>query len=200
MDAFAPWYIKNGRKTMKRYGLIFTCLCSRAVHLETLNSMDTNSFVNALRRFVNRRGKVCELRSDRGTNFVGAKNELASALHELNCERIQNYLSENDCDWIEFNINMPKSSGIWERLIKTVRSVLAGLLQEMGARLDDESLRALFTEAENIINSRALANEDLSDAESRAPLTPNQLLTMKSSVVLPPPGNFQRPDLYCRKR
>ena len=203
MDVFGPWYIKDGRKTVKRYGLIFTCLCSRAVHLETLNSMETNSFINALRRFVNCRGKLRELRSDRGTNFVAAKNELASALHELNRDRIHIYLSENDCDWTEFNMNTPKSShigGIWERLIKTVRSVLAGLLQEMGTQLEDESLRILFTEAENIINSRPLAIEDQSDAESPAPLTPNQLLTMKSSVVLPPPSNFQRPDLYCRKR
>ena len=203
MDVFGPWYIKDGRKTVKRYGLIFTCLCSRAVHLETLNSMETNSFINALRRFVNRRGKVRELRSDQGTNFVGAKNELTSALGELDYDRIHDYLLRNDCDWIEFNMNTPKSShmgGIWERLIRTVRSVLAGLLQELGTQLDDESLRTMFTEAENIINSRPLAVDDLSDAESPAPLTPNQLLTMKSSFVLPPPGNFQRSDLYCRKR
>ena len=91
-------------------------------------------------------------------------------------------------------MNTPKSShmgGIWERLIRTVRSVLAGMLQELGTQLDDESLRTLFTEAENVINSRPLVVEDLSDAESPAPLTPNQLLTMKSTVVLSPPGNFE---------
>jgi hypothetical protein len=165
--------------------------------------METDSFINTLRRFINRRGKVRELRSDQGTNFVGAKNELTSALGELNYDRIHDYLLKNDCDWIEFNMNTPKSShmgGIWERLIRTVRSVLAGMLQELGTQLDDESLRTLFTEAENVINSRPLVVEDLSDAESPAPLTPNQLLTMKSTVVLSPPGNFERPDLYSRKR
>ena len=80
MDVFGPFYIKEGRKTLKRYGLIFTCLASRAVHLETLNSMEADSFISALRRFINRRGEVRELRSDQGTNFVGAKNELAAAL------------------------------------------------------------------------------------------------------------------------
>ena len=72
MDVFGPFYIKEGRKELKRWGLIFTCLASRAIHLESLNAMTTDSFLNALRRFINRRGKVRELRSDQGTNFVGA--------------------------------------------------------------------------------------------------------------------------------
>ena len=75
MEVFGPFYIKEGRKTLKRYGLLFTCLASRGMHLETLNSMEADSFISTLRRFINRRGKVRELRSDRGTNFVGARNE-----------------------------------------------------------------------------------------------------------------------------
>ena len=137
MDVVGPWCIKDGRKTMKRYGLIFTCLCSRAVHLETLNTMETDSFINALRRFINRRGKVRELRSDRGTNFVAAKNELSAALEECIYDRVHDFLLKHDCDWLEFNMNTAKSShmgGICERLIRTVRSVLAGLLQEFGAQ------------------------------------------------------------------
>ena len=105
MDVFKPWYIKEGRKPMKRYGLIFTCLASRAVHLETLNSMEADSFINALRRFVNRRGKVRKLRSDQGTNFVGARNELSAALKELNKDRVKDFLLTKDCDCIEFNLS-----------------------------------------------------------------------------------------------
>ena len=70
MDVFGPFYVKEGRKTLKRYGLIFTCLASRAVHLETLNTMETDSFISALRRFIKRRGKVRELRSDQGPNSL----------------------------------------------------------------------------------------------------------------------------------
>ena len=65
MDVFGPWYIKEGRKELKRWGIIFTCLSSRAIYLETLNTMETDSFTNALRRFVNRQGTVRELRCDR---------------------------------------------------------------------------------------------------------------------------------------
>ena len=60
----APFFIKERRKELKRYGALFTCLSSRAVHIETANSVETGSFLNDLRRFVARRGPVREIRSD----------------------------------------------------------------------------------------------------------------------------------------
>ena len=102
-------------------------------------SIEADSFISALRRFINRQGKVRELRSDRGTNFVGARNELADALQELDRDRVQDFLGTKDLDWICFNFNVPASShmgGVWERLIRTVRSVLSILLQEQGGQLD----------------------------------------------------------------
>ena len=57
-----------------------------------------------------------------------------------------------------------------------------------------------MTEAENVINSRPLSIQDLADPESAEPLTPNHLLTLKTDIALRPPGDFQRPDLYSRKR
>ena len=72
------------------------------------------------------------------------------------------------------------------------------LLKEHLGRLNDESLRTLMIESECIVNSRPLTTENLIDPES-LPLTPNQLLTMKTKVVLPPPGIFQKEDVYCRK-
>ena len=67
------------------------------------------------------------------------------------------------------------------------------------ARLNDEALRTLLVEVEAVVNSRPLTVESLSD-ETTEPLTPNHLLTMKSKVVLPPPGTFEEADIYCRKR
>ena len=190
MDVFGPFYIKEGRKEPKRWGLIFTCLSSRAIHLETLNSMTTDSFLNALRHFINRSGKVRQLRCDQGTNFVGAKNELASVFKELDTTPLKEYLSSQDCGWIDFNSNTPHAShmgGIWERLIRTTRSVLSSLLLDHGTQLDDESLRILMTEAESIVNCCPLTVENLSDPLAPEPLTPNHLLTLKTQVELPSP-------------
>ena len=186
---FGPFYIKEGRKELKRWGLIFTCLSSRTIHLETLNSMTTDSFLIALRRFISRRGKVRELRCDQGTNFVGAKNELASAFKELNTTPLKEYLSSQDCDWIDFNFNTPHAShmgGIWEDQIHTTRSVLSSLLLDHGTQLDDESLRTLMTEAESIVNCRPLTVENLSDPLAPEPLTPNHLLTLKTQGCVAP--------------
>ena len=202
VDAFGPWYIREGRKRVKRYGIIFTCMASRAIHLETLNSMDTDSFLCALRRFICRRGNVRQLRSDRGTNFIGAKGELTQAWNEMNQNQIHNFLLSKNCDWIQFEMNVPHAShmgGVWERQIKSARSVISALMADLGDQLDDETLRTLFTEAENIVNSRPLTT-DVSDPDSLQPLTPMQLLTQKTQVVLPPPGEFSRPDMYSRKR
>ena len=73
---------------MKRYGVLFTCLASRAVHLESTNTMDADSFINSLRRFISRRGPVKEIRCDNGSNIVGAERELREAIKELDHDQI----------------------------------------------------------------------------------------------------------------
>ncbi len=76
VDYFRSFDVKRGRSTVKRYGVLFTCLTIRAVHIEVADSLDTDSCINALRRFISRRGQVSVMRSDNGTNFVGAEREL----------------------------------------------------------------------------------------------------------------------------
>lgn len=92
MDYFGPIDVKRGRGRVKRYGVIFTCLACRAVHLEVVHALDTDACINALRRFICRRGQVTEIRSDNGTNFVGSNRELKEALQELNQDKIQKAL------------------------------------------------------------------------------------------------------------
>ena len=76
VDYFGPFCVKRGRSRVKRYGVIFTCLVVRAVHVEVAHSLNTDSFINALRRFIARRGRPKEIRSDNGTNLTSAEREL----------------------------------------------------------------------------------------------------------------------------
>ena len=203
VDCFGPFLVREGRKEHKRYGVIFTCFSSRAIHLEIANSLDTDSFINALRRFLSLRGPIRQLRSDRGTNFMSAERELREAVSEMDDQQISDFLLKEGCDFFKFKPNVPSAShmgGVWERQIRTVRNVLTRLLQQLGNQLDDESLRTVICEVTAIVNSRPLSVENLNDPLSDPPLTPNHLLTMKSKVLLPPPGNFVKPDLYVRRR
>ncbi len=196
VDCFGPFEIKRGRSLVKRYGCLFTCLATRAIHIETLDSMDTDSFINALRRFESRRGKPEKIRSDNGTNFRGAFRELKEAIKSWNQTKIHDYLTHRDIQW---QFNPPTAShmgGVWERQIRTVRKVLAGLLiNEKG--LNEDGLNTLFCEVEAIVNSRPITfvSGNVCDDE---PLTPNHLLLLRSSVPLPP-GKFEQRDIYRRR-
>ena len=66
--------------------------------------------------------------------------------------------------------------------------------------MNDESLRTLRAEVELIINLRPLTVETISDPKNEIPLSLSNLLTMKTSVVMPPPGEFGKPDVYSKRR
>lgn len=204
VDMFGPFIVKERRSELKRYGAIFTCLSSRAVHIEVTHSLDTDSFIQALRRFIARRGKIRSILSDNGSNFLGADNELKKAFNEMNHSKIKSFLNQQESDWVpSWRYNPPAAShmgGIWERQIRSARNILNALLQTHSTCLNDENLHTLMTEVEAVINSRPLTVETLSDVNSLLPLSPSNVLTMKSEVVMPPPGSFDRPDLYCRRR
>ncbi|KAI7807219.1 hypothetical protein IRJ41_024887 [Triplophysa rosa] len=107
LDCFGPFTTTQGRKQHKRYGLLFTCFCSRAIHIEMLEDMSTDTFINALQCFIAVRGAVRQIRCDQGTNFIGAKNEFKTALQELDIQRLGTFLSQNQCDFV---MNAPQSS------------------------------------------------------------------------------------------
>ena len=198
IDCFSPFIVKRARSEIKRYVCLFTCFAIRAIHLEKLDSLDTDSFLNALRRFIARRGYPCTIHSDNATNFVGGKREMSSSLKDFDVQQIEKFCVKNQIEW---DFNPPYAShmgGVWERVIRTVRKVLSGLIDtSISHKMSDEILETILCEAECIVNSRPLTkvSEDINDL---SPLTPNHILMSRNHVALPP-GVFREADLY-RKR
>ena len=178
VDYFGPFAVKRGQGREKRYGCIFTCLTTRAVHIETADTLDTDSFINCLYRFMARRGEPRLLRSDNGTNFVPAERELRKEMEAWNNDRIQEAMSQRGIRWL---FNPPAAShmgGVWERQIRSVRRILFAIMTEQVPT--SEMLTTLLVVAEGIINYRPLtpASDDPNDLE---PLTPQPLADSSTS-------------------
>lgn len=140
--------------------------------------------------------KVVQIRSDNGTNFIGAERELRESLNSWNKSQIQKAMLQEGVQW---SFNPPGGShygGVWERMIKMVKKILSSILHQQ--TLDDEGFHTVLCEIEAILNDRPITklSDDPNDLE---PLTPNHLLQMKGKPVLPP-GLFDQSELYSRRR
>ena len=173
VDLFGHVFVKQGRKRLKRWIVLYTCLTVRCVHLEVVEGADTDSFIMSLKRFVNRRGSPEVFYSDCGTNFKGATNELKQVITELDHKRIAEFTSSRNILWSFNPPAAPHMGGVWERLVRSVKEVMTGMMHEKV--LTDPQLATLMTEVESVINSRPLTHvsEDINDLDA---VTPNHLL------------------------
>lgn len=105
IDYFRPFLVKQRR--IKRYGWIFTCFTTRAVHIEISHSLDTDSMLNALRRFISIRGCPEQIKSVRGPNFVSANKELKECMERWNEEQISTFCLQRKIQW---TFNPPSAS------------------------------------------------------------------------------------------
>ncbi|XP_026731188.1 uncharacterized protein LOC113496223 [Trichoplusia ni] len=179
VDYFGPMQVTIGRRVEKPWVALFTCLTTRAVHLELAPSLSASSMIMALRRMAARRGTPRTLFSDNGTNFVGTNKELEAAALEKGIK------------WKFIPPGSPNMGGAWERLVRTVKTALAVVLNERSP--PEEVLHTLMTEVEHIVNSRPLTpvSMDPNDAES---LTPNHFLLGRSCRAMAP-GEFEDNEL-----
>nr|XP_049464883.1 uncharacterized protein LOC120956082 [Anopheles coluzzii] len=187
IDYFGPFLVAVGRRVEKRWGVIFTCLTSRAVHLEIAASLNTASCILAIRRFIARRGTPLEIISDRGTNFVGASRELDEAAQEIDHDAMMTVFCGPQTKWSFNPPGAPHFGGCWERLVRSVKKVLNQFV--FPKRPTDEILASTFAEIELILNSRPLTYVPLDD-EMTEPMTPNLLL-------LGTPDGSKPPAVFC---
>ena len=205
LDMFGPHAVTEGittrrnSATKKVWGLVFICLVTRAVHVETVPGLDTSSMINALRRFFAIRGVCRHLRSDNGSNFVAACNEIGA-------EKCIGYLrgeaESHDCKWI---FNPPGAShmgGSWERAIGSIRKIMAASLLLLGNRaISRDEIHTLFQEAVSIINNTPLYETSNSPDEPLS-ISPANLLMLKDSPNPSPVVKFSESDInsYGLKR
>ena len=102
VDYFGAFIVKIGQRNEKRCCCLFTCLTMRAVHIEVVLKLNTDSCLNAIMRFIARRDKPNTIISDKGTNFVGAEREFAEYVASWNKEGIEEHLVQRGIRW-KFN-------------------------------------------------------------------------------------------------
>ena len=195
-DVFGHFIVKRGRSDVKRYGCVFSCMVTRACHIEMLPSLESNALIQALVRFTARRGTVSKIFCDNGTNLVGACGELSRCFKALDRSKIIQDARRRDIEW---NFNPPHASnqgGHYERVIRTIRKVLLGVMRSCD-RLDDDALNTFFSEAEAIVNSRPIVKVS-DDANDEAALTPNHILlgAANPSLIW---GKFELGDAYRKQ-
>ena len=190
LDLFGPFIIRGEvqkRVSSKAWGVIFTDMVARAVHIEIACGYDTNNFMMALRRFAGIRGWPQKIFSDPGSQLTCADKEIKDALFKTG--------SENGMQWIIGTPDSPWHQGPVESLIKTVKRALKLSINEQ--RLSATELLTVFTEAANLVNERPLGTLPELGSNLNV-LTPNCLLLGRATSCNP--NVWQGEDLRLKSR
>ncbi|XP_052787361.1 uncharacterized protein LOC128222416 [Mya arenaria] len=183
LDYLGPLYIKGADGTSKVWICLFTCLVTRAIHLELVQNMSTEQFLMCLRRFIASRGKPEVVFSDNALQFKLASETVDIIWKNImKTEDVQDYASQNGIHWI-FNIELaPWMGGFYERLVGLVKR---SLRKTIGRNLLTEmQMQTLIKEIESVINTRPLTYVG-DDVNSMITLTPSSFLTLNPKIGIP---------------
>lgn len=100
------------------------------MHIEVTHSLDTDSSLLALRRFIARRGQARKIRSANGTNFTSGEKELSESIKAWNQEKIHEHLLQKNIEWSFNPLHGSHFGRVWERCIHITRKILQALLRE----------------------------------------------------------------------
>ncbi|XP_077976208.1 uncharacterized protein LOC144432057 [Styela clava] len=196
VDLFGHFLVRQGRSDVKRWGCVFSCMTTRAVHIEVVNSLSADSFIFALRRFIARRGQCTHIYSDNAGNFVLAEKIFENSLKMWNDSQVHGYLRQKGITWHKSPPTGSNHGGAWERMIRSIRRIFNAVTQ--GQTMTDEVFRTALIECESCLNSRPIIPVTF-DPRDEEPLTPNHLLLLRSNQNMPP-GVFDKNDCYVKRR
>jgi hypothetical protein len=179
-------------RTAKRWGVLFTCLVTRAVFLEFVTTLSSDDFLLILRRFVGLYGQLRVFHTNNGTNFVGAERELREAVEELFSDpAVKEFLWSKGMEWKFQPPRTPHFGGAHESLVRSTKRALYMALDHESKSLrhpTEETLRTLLYEVAGLLNGRPLTTTS-EDPDDLRPLTPANFLN-RANTASSPVGTF----------
>ena len=185
LDLFGPYAVRGEvqkRTSGKAYGVIFTDLVSRAVHIEAVYGYDTPSFLLALSRFASVRGWPQFMYSDPGSQLIGAEKELRNAWQNMDEDERRKKGVQNGMNWIFAPADSPWYQGAVESLIKIAKRAIIFAVGKR--RLSVPEFLTVCTEVANLLNERPIGTLPSTDSDLRV-LTPNSLLLGRATSKNP---------------
>lgn len=181
-DYFGPYRVRISRnKIVKHYAVIFTCLNTRAVHLELAADCTTMEFMQILRRFYALRGVPALMISDNGSQLVGAERELRKMVEGLDTEKLKEFSAERGMKWQFTTPAAPHQNGCAESLVKSCK---IGLKKAIGEQvLTPMELQTCLVEVANLVNQRPIGRIP-SDPDDGSYLCPNDMLLGRASSTV----------------
>ena len=190
-DYLGPFTYRQNRNHCKAWGLLFTCLYTRAIHVEVVTSLDLNSFLSAFARFTNLRGSVDTMYSDNGSTFCAAADKLPSL---LSSPEINSSLRKRNINWIKIPPYSPSQGGSWESMVKLFKSSLSRVMEQARRKPTLIELQTFVSDAVRIVNDRPLTT--LTDKPNDlAPITPSCFLGQQLAPYTPISTFHDRGDL-----
>lgn len=185
IDCFGPIYVRIEEKKVKTRVCLITCFVVRAIHMEAIGDMSAITFLNALRRFIARRGKPSSITSDNAAPF----HLVAKAVQEvwsrtIISDEVQSYCATEGIEWNFIPLYSPWAGGVCEHMIHNVKTALGRMMGKHILKYD--VFNTLITEVEGIINSRPLPLTYIpADEENWHILRPIDFLNADSKLGIP---------------
>ena len=174
--------VKRGPRVIKKvWGVLLTCMATRAIYLDIACGSSTEELLHVIRRAMARCGQIQTIISDPGTNLVGAAREMEEWRKSWDMDKLKRFGAERGIQWQTIMANSQHQNGVTEIMIKLAKSVIKSLVKSIGEQvLNLNELNTLLAEAAQIVNERPIGLKPNESVDS-AFLSPNSLLLGRNS-------------------